>query len=92
MAKEIVINCCYGGFGICKEFLPLLGYDFDFDVPRDDPALIELIKTLGSKAVSDNLADLTIIEIPDEATDYRVIDYDGAESVLAVVNGKIVDL
>lgn len=92
MGKKIVINQCFGGFGIKEEFLPRIGYDCAFDVPRDDPGLVRLLEIYGSEAVSDSLARLAIVEIPDEATDYRITDYDGIESILAVVNGKIVDL
>ena len=92
MGKKIVINRCFGGFGIKEEFLSKMGYSYDFDVPRDDPEFIKLLETYGSEAISDSLARLVIVEIPDGATDYRITDYDGLESVTAVVNGKIVDL
>ena len=32
---------------------------------------------------------LRVIEIPEEATDWDIIDYDGAETVVYVINGKL---
>lgn len=32
---------------------------------------------------------LKVVEIPDEATDVRIVNYDGCEGVLYVIDGKI---
>lgn len=89
---KIVINKCYGGFSINKEFRERFGVKWDWDVSRTDPKLIELLETYGSQAVSGNYASLSIVEVPDDATDWRLNEYDGWESVTYVQDGKMYDL
>lgn len=89
---KIVINTCYGGFGISDEALADLGveedraYDGGF---RTNEALVALIEEKGSDYCSDEFALLKVVEIPDEITDWEISEYDGIEEVLAVINGKI---
>ena len=86
---KMVINCCYGGFGVKDEVLERLGLDEYAEDLRYDPRLIAEIERLGSKAVSDTYAQLEVVQIPDHATDHRINDYDGIETVYYVVDGKI---
>lgn len=89
---KIVINTCYGGFGLSDEALADLGiedyrlYDRGF---RTNEALVALIEEKGSDYCSDRLSSLKVVKIPDEATDWEIPEYDGAEEVLAVIKGKI---
>ena len=86
---KIVVNKCYGGFGLSKEAVDMLGKDNEYyEDDRTNPALIEVVEKLGNKA-NGNFAKLTIIEIPDEATDYNISYYDGMETLIYVVNGKL---
>lgn len=85
---KIVINNCYGGFGLSEEAMDMLGINDDYGIDRTDPALIEVVEKLGDRA-SSKFAKLTVVEIPDEATDYDISYYDGAETLIYVVNGKI---
>ena len=55
---------------------------------QNDFNLISAVETLGKDANGLH-ANLTVKEIPDEATDYTIIDYDGMESIFYVVNGKL---
>lgn len=55
---------------------------------RTNPALIELVEN-NPKAASGFCSDLVVVEIPDGATDWIIDEYDGLESVLYVVDGKI---
>lgn len=100
---KIVINRCFGGFGVSKAFIEkwnalypdaadTKGYGFMFDTPtfRTSPAVIELIEQMGEDAYGD-YAELRVVELPDNMTDYRLMEYDGAETILAVVDGKIVE-
>lgn len=49
-----------------------------------------LIKYLQNGSYSSNL---TIVKVPDNATDWMVIDHDGeGESIVAAVNGKIIHI
>jgi len=113
--KELVINRCYGGFGLSrKAFLRLreLGNEcalnepdigeywsdgsgpreesfdvFCFDIPRDDPDLIKVVRELGKEANS-RFADLAIVQIPADA-DYKIYEYDGIEWVVYCEDGKL---
>lgn len=79
---KIVLNRCFGGYGISDKFPALQNRE------RTDPVLIEWVER-DSKAVSGYCAKLEVIEIPDTATDYEINDYDGMETLIYVVDGKI---
>lgn len=92
---KIVLNKCYGGFELSEFACEKLGCrSFDYNRPqgkRTDEKLIDLIETYGPEkcGADDGCTALTIEEIPDEATDWELNDYDGIETVTYVVNGKI---
>jgi hypothetical protein len=53
----------------------------DLDIPRNDPFLIYLIEHYGSKKISGDLANLTIVDdIPDDV-EWQIEEYDGFEHV-----------
>jgi len=90
---KLVINRCYGGFGVPKDVVKKLGYKdiFDYNVDwnlRGDLRLIKMVEEDPMRFV-DSCTELKVVEIPDNATDYEISDYDGLESVTYVVNGKI---
>jgi len=102
---KIVLNRDYGGYGLSQAAADFLGLEprkfesgwgadkpiyLEFQNDRTNPKLIECIETLGEEA-NGPFADLNIIEIPDEATDYKINDYDGWETILYVVEGKILE-
>ena len=92
---KVVINTCYGGFGLSNEATELYaakkgiqlgklgdyGYEnfYVYDVPRDDPVLVEVVEHLG-EAANGCCAELKIVEIPDDVVWY-VEEYDGNEWV-----------
>ena len=85
---KMIINDCYGGFGVRPEVLDELELnDFDEEELRTAARLIEEIE--NGKDVSDDCAELKVVEIPDESTDYYLDEYDGLESVIYVVDGKL---
>lgn len=87
---KIVVNRCYGGFGLSVEAVKMLNeLGKDEYIDRTDTDLIVLIEKKGSKFVSGCCADLEVVEIPNEATDWEINEYDGSEEIIAVVNGKI---
>ena len=49
------------------------------DIPRDDPALIQVVQELGDAANVD-VSTLSIVEIPD-GTEWEIEEYDGMEWV-----------
>jgi hypothetical protein len=85
--RRIVINNCYGGFGLSDraiaEYKKLAGItDTDFhdrDIPRDDPYLVKVVKEMGM-AANGSHANLKIVEVPADV-DWLVQEYDGAEWV-----------
>ena len=85
---KIVINACFGGFGLsdlaCEELskrksMNVSKYDFYDDDKRTDKDLIEVVETLKDKA-NDSFADLKIIEVPDDVK-WTIEEYDGKERV-----------
>lgn len=83
---KIVINRCYGGFGLSKEAYEFLGlewdgygFKYDSDEQRTDPNLIRCVETLGKKA-NGLFANLKVVDIPDDV-DYEIEEYDGVESI-----------
>jgi len=92
---KVVINTCYGGFDIPEElhdhFYDDSGYEIPDANPRTDKVLIDFIETHGD---DDNFyvfgySSLRVVEIPDNATDWIITDYDGLETIYYVVDGKI---
>lgn len=82
------------GWSLSGEMIKELGFDpnsvssyeISENIRRDDPKLIELV----GKDISDNYCTpFAIVEIPDEATDWEVLDYDGLEHVIYVLDGSI---
>ena len=85
---KMVVNKCFGGFGVKDSYAEELGLDpFDNDTNRLNSQLIELVES--GIDCADSFAKLQVVEIPDTATDYEVNDYDGFESVIYVVDGKL---
>lgn len=84
--RKIVINRCYGGFGLSEkayEYLGLewdgYGYAYNNENKRDDPKLIECIEALGNTA-NGRWSRLGIVEIPDDV-EWQIDEYDGVERV-----------
>jgi hypothetical protein len=83
---KVVINRCYGGFGLSKEAYEFLGiewdgygYKFNGEDKRTNPKLVECVETLGGKA-DGFLAALKVVEIPDDV-DWYIREYDGYETI-----------
>lgn len=88
---KLVVNRCYGGFSLSDEALSMLGFEYQYDawdLDRNDPRLVEVVETLG-QAADGRCARLAVVTLPENATDYHVDDYDGYESVIYVVGGKL---
>ena len=88
---KVIINNCFGGFSISDELerrLNLEGVWYDEDDIRTNPVAIAAVEENSNKA-SGCCANLRVVEVPDEATDYMVTEYDGAETLYYVLDGKI---
>lgn len=84
---KYVINSAWGGFEVPDEIRKQLNcssWDTSHKI-RTSPELIDWVE-------NHRKSDLTIVVIPENATDFMVTEYDGLESVYAVINGKIVYL
>ena len=89
---KIVINVCYGGFGLSTKgitlYKQLCGIDsntkiHDFDIDRDDVALVKIVETLGEESWDKSFAELKVVDIPD-GIDWEIKDYDGWEHIAEV--------
>lgn len=85
---KLVINTCYGGFHAPKGFCTLYPDIDDWDIDRDDPRLIEYCEAHPDE-LKFSCTHLKVVELPSTATDYYINDYDGAEEVIYVLNGKL---
>lgn len=86
---KIVLNRCFGGFSLSETAVKALGLSSPYsDIERTNPLLIKLVEA-NPAAASGPYAILDVVEIPDSATDWDIDEYDGAESVIYVVDGKI---
>jgi len=83
----IVINTCYGGFGLSNraflKYIEMTGITdpdfYDREIPRDDPYLVKIVKDMGMAANGDH-ANLKIVEIPCDV-EWEIAEYDGNEWV-----------
>lgn len=57
-------------------------YFSEYEIPRTDPALIQVVEELKEKA-NGHYAELRIIDIPDDVK-WEIEEYDGLESVVEV--------
>lgn len=85
---KMVINRCYGGFDVADWVREELGIGEYDDIPRSDERLVKLVEADSEKA-SGGYSELKVVEIPDEATDWDLTEYDGAEGVIYVLDGKL---
>lgn len=89
---KIVINRCYGGYGLSlkaceylgvseeeKELCKQYGYSSEYSSDRSNPKLVECVEKLGKEA-SGRYANLKVVEIPD-GVEYDIEEYDGLETV-----------
>jgi hypothetical protein len=86
---KVVINKCYGGFGLSTEardgYITRKGINPSeysaLDIKRDDPVLVRVVEELGDYA-NRSSSKLAVVEIPDELGDnWYISDYDGIEEV-----------
>ena len=81
---KVVINKCYGGFGLSVEAykflsIPWDGYGYEFRQDRTNPKLVKCVEELGEEA-SGRFSSLKVVEIPDDV-EWEIGEYDGTEWV-----------
>ena len=85
--QYVVINTCYGGFGLSgravRDYKDMAGITddkwYERDIPRDDPYLIKIVRDLGMAANGAH-ANLKIVELPPDV-EWQIEEYDGNEWV-----------
>ena len=84
---KAVINDRFGGFSINSEIAKQY-FDGEFyEIERTNTTLINLIES--GVNCNGSCAELKVIDIPDEATDWKIIECDGSEYIIYVVDGKM---
>lgn len=88
---RIVINTCFGGFHIPEALREAEGLGYYDDIERTDVRLVEFVETHADAdgCYREDYAELEVVEIPDTCTDWELDEYDGLESIIYVVDGKI---
>ena len=82
---KVVVNTTWGTFKVSAETAAKLGMKSVYDsISRYDPRLVEIVEKFPE--VEPNL---TVLDIPEEATDWEISEYDGKEHVICVVDGLI---
>ena len=91
---KIVINDCFGGLELTDDMVKTLGLETHFpsdaELRRNDPKFVKIVEDYINSG--ENIRGRThyrIVEIPDKATDFAINEYDGLESVVYVVDGKL---
>lgn len=89
---DIILNKCYGGLSFSREALERAGFNWDDRYYTDDLRrslrLVDVVREMGETA-GDHYSRPVVVTIPEEATDYKLMEYDGFETILYVVDGKI---
>lgn len=83
--QKIVINACFGGFGLSQSAIDWFKEKHDievdqYDIERDDPKLVECVEALGSKVASGECSKLKVVEVPG-GVKWEIEEYDGRECV-----------
>lgn len=81
---KVVINITWGGFELPLELREIITDDYwgeNFDT-RTNPTLIEYVE-------GGNDRNLAVAIIPDNATDWEILEHDGKEQIICVVDGKL---
>lgn len=86
--QKIVINSCYGGFGLSNQALELYkmltgipaAQDLSYwEIARDNPQLVQIVEQLGERADT-SYSLLKVVEVPDDVN-WHIHEHDGLEYV-----------
>ena len=90
---KIVINACFGGFGLSDEAIAMLRErkgiaagertTYADELGRDDADLIAVVEALGTKKASGRYANLKVVEVPMwlQEKGWHIEEYDGSEHI-----------
>lgn len=87
---KLVINTIYGGFDLNQNLADLLGITTPTDAieTRYNANLVAYVEA-GQSISEHSFCKPAVVQIPDEATDWTIDEYDGLERVTYVLNGKL---
>ena len=86
---KIVVNRAYGIYSLPRRFCDMyniIGLDEENTVDRTDKRLVEYVEKYGGET---GFGKIEAVYIPDNVTDWEIWEYDGYETVIYVVDGKI---
>lgn len=91
---KIVLNECWSGFELSEEFIKTYPQFEEINCSTDEKDranqdFIKAIEEFGVDKASGECADFYIVEIPENATDWEIIENCGDEHIIYVVDGKI---
>jgi hypothetical protein len=90
---KIVINACFGGFGLSDEAIAMFRErkgiaagertTYADEIGRDDADLIAVVEALGTKKASGGYARLKVVEVPMwlQEKGWHIEEYDGSEHI-----------
>ena len=84
---KIVINKAFGGFAVPNEVADILGCD-TYPLENEDMEIRTSAELIDWVKVNPD-SPLSIVDLPDEITDFEIDEYDGWENIIAVLDGKI---
>lgn len=87
---KIIINRCFGGAGLNKVAAGKYNHGEEYWFDREDASLIAAIES--GENINSDFSKLEVVSIPDEVTDYEINEYDGMESIICVIDGKLYHL
>lgn len=80
---KVVINRNQGWFGTCV-YPDYRDFVANFESDRTNPQLIAFVENYP-----DESGDLTIATLPDDVTDYVIVEHDGLEYIIYSLNGLL---
>lgn len=89
----VILNKCFGGFSLSEKACAQLNcsmYEYSEDLVglRSDYNLVACVDRLGDEA-DGPCASLKKVWMPDDATDWDIHEYDGYETLIYVLDGKL---
>lgn len=98
MSVEIMVNTCYGGFGLSEAAMDEYrkrcpgneNVDY-YDIDRHDPVMVQILKQMGEAAFG-AFSRIKLKKIPVQYLDhYSISEYDGLEHVVIHYNSYKID-
>lgn len=87
---KVIINDCFGGYSLNESLRKRLGLGYGEQSDDENRTRADIIAEVERSDYEDSPhSALIVCDIPEEATDWMVTEYDGLEDLYYVVDGKI---